>query len=295
MTDAVRTNWEGRLKHHNGPLDATFVYGTNRVIYNMTARYSGAPGGTSTYNGPTNKLCGYALDFPGDDRIFGSTSMVLDTPSSDGFGQRERVAYWMAEQLELFVNNRRYVHFYVNGRYMQDRSSGGAKVYEDTTQPGSDYLEQWYPDGNDGILHKLDLLEEWKNAPVSQDADLQALVFPTLQYYLTTNSTTGLQEKKKTRYRWGWEKRAEQTINDDFTELFKLVDRVNTNDSTYTTNVEALVEIEEWMRVFALEVTGIPIWIARAWDTSAARTCMRTSRQAICGGCCCGILMAASN
>jgi hypothetical protein len=58
---------------------------------------------------------------------------------------------------------------------------------------------------------------------------------------------------KLARYRWDWRKRAVQDSANNYTNLFELVDAVNAADPEYTRRVENLVDVEEWMRVFAVE------------------------------------------
>jgi len=261
ITQATMNRWAARHQSHNGPLDVTFVYGSERVIYNAEAYYSGSPSTSIKYDGPTNKICGYTLQMPKDDPVLGVTDLVLDFPLWDNAAQREQVAHWIAQQLSLSFNYRRFVQMFVNGMAPSNRpviqTSYTAKIFEDTQQPGGDYLAQWYADGDSGELRKLDLWEEFKVDGTLSNREptgpFPVIEVPTLRNFWTTNFNSQQQERKLARYRWNWERRAEQFPQDTFTNLFDLIERANKTDNTWTTNLEAAADIEQWMRVFALE------------------------------------------
>ncbi|MCI0366007.1 MAG: CotH kinase family protein, partial [Phycisphaerales bacterium] len=143
---------------------------------------------------------------------------------------------------------RRFIHLYING------NRRGA-IYEDVQQPGSDMIEQYYPDDDQGTLHKI---EDWFEF---DDAGLKVgNVDATLQNFITSG---GL--KKTARYRWNWRPRAVQESANDFTNLFALVDAVNTSGGyePYTTLVENLIDMERWMGALAYER------ISGNWDSYA--------------------------
>jgi len=80
------------------------------------------------------------------------------------------------------------------------------------------------------------------------------VTYPTTGFYQTTNPATGQLEKNQGRYRVFYRERADQSNPDNLTNLLKLVDGLNTNstDGLYTTQMDALLDTEQWMRVFAL-------------------------------------------
>jgi hypothetical protein len=245
LTQDTLNRWNTRLKLDNGDLDATFVYGNQRVVYNIGTLYSGSPWVSPGYNGPTGgTLCGYVFHFPVDDVFLGATDFVMDWPIRDGTAVYEQVAYWMAQQLGLPYNYRRYVHMYVNGNRR-------GTIYEDTQQPNSDAIAEFFADDIDGDLHKIEDWFEFADTPSNHEFNVDA----TLQNFATTGGA-----KKLARYRWNWRKRATDTPN-NYTNLFRLVDAVNGTGSNYTPAVEALADIEEWMRIFAVE------HIAGNWDS----------------------------
>lgn len=249
MTQKTVTDWSTRSQNHNTPLDITFVYGNERVVYNAQGLYSGSPFNSGNYNGPTNKLCAYSLTMPSDDLVLGATDFALEMPSYDTAAQREEMGYWLAAELGLPRNHRRFIHLIANGQTPGSRPSMrvtattnlyepfSAAIYEDTQQPNADVLDQLFPDDHDGDFIKIEVQQE----------TFGTFIDTTLRPILTTNGV-----KKTARYRWNWRKRALSDSAHNYTNLFQLVDAVNVT-SNYTEQVEALVDVEQWMRVFALE------------------------------------------
>jgi len=241
MTQATYDRWRTRNKMDNTPLDVTFVYNGDRVVYNARALYAGSPHISPGYTTPTGRLCGYVLIFPKDDLFLGAREVVLDWPDRDASKVQEHAVYWMAGELGLATLQRRFIHLHVNGVTEIDR--GG--VYEDAQQVNTDYIESWYP-GRDqrGDLFKIEQWFEF-DANVSRTA----LVPPTLQPYTTTDG-----ELKRAPYRWMWLKRAVQDSANNYENIFDLVEAANRLDTdTYTRAIEQLADVEQWMRVFALE------------------------------------------
>ena len=241
LTQGTFNRWSSRLKLDNGDLDATFVYGDQRVVYNIGALYGGSPWISPGYNTPTGNLCGYVFHFPPDDLMLGVTDFTLDWPSWSGelasIAQAEQTAFWMADQLGLNYVYRRFVNLFVNGVRR-------ANIYEDSTQPSGAYVKEWFADDSDGALYKID---DWFE--FDDNANKEGNVDATLQKFTTTGGA-----RKLARYRWNWRKRALAGSANDYQDLFTLVDAVNSSpDPVYQSQVQALVEVEQWMRVFALE------------------------------------------
>lgn len=240
MTQAVFDRWRARAKLDNHPLDVTFVYGGERVIYNVGALYAGSPHISPGYTSPTGTPCGYVLLFPDDDRFLGATEVVLDWPGRDPSGVLEPAVYWMAQQLDLPYVHRRFIHLHVNGVTDQQRGT----IYEDVQQINSRYLEAWAPDDPDGELFKI---EQWFEFP-----DITArptIIPPTLEKFVTAEGRL-----KLARYRWSWLKRAIRDSANAYDRLFELVEALNTGPAEgYEAAVNALVDVEQWMRVFAFE------------------------------------------
>ncbi|MEO8428584.1 MAG: lamin tail domain-containing protein [Verrucomicrobiota bacterium] len=240
MTQATFARWNSRSKLDNTPYDVTFVYNDQRVIYNAGAYFAGSPYISPGYSTPNGNLCGYTVLLPDDDRFLGDTDVVLDWPGRDTTAIQEQMAYWIADQLNLPNNYRRFIHLHVNGVTEQQRGS----IYEDVQQPGSDIINEWIPDYPSGDFYKIERWFEFSNS-LARIADPE----PTLE-----NFTTAGGAKKLARYRWNWLKRAAKGTVNDYTNIFDLVDAANApGPEPYTTRLESLVDIEQWMGIFAVE------------------------------------------
>ena len=158
LTDQTRTSWEARQQGSNEPLDVTFVYGRQRLIYNAGAYYHGSPWHWTGFSSPLGGNVAYNLVVPRDDRFLGEDELILMPPGnigSDSAAQREQVFYWMEAELGLPSAHRRFIQLFLNG---QQRSF----VFEDAQRPGGPYLNQWYPNDPNGDLFKV---MEWFEFP----------------------------------------------------------------------------------------------------------------------------------
>ena len=57
FSTATVNAWKSRPVLSNEDLDGTFVYGNERVVYNMGARLTGSPWHQTLYNSPTGPAC----------------------------------------------------------------------------------------------------------------------------------------------------------------------------------------------------------------------------------------------
>jgi hypothetical protein len=237
MTQGNITTWTTREKLSNAALDGTFVYGDFRAVYNAGGRYRGSPFIRPSFDTPTGNLCAYVWRLPKDDTVLGADEFNLDSleGNRDTTRQREKMSFWIGEQLGVPFSYQRYVHLYLNGVKRGD-------IYTDSQQPDGDYVRSWFPTDDRGEIFKIDDWFEF-NDSVAMQFNIDA----TLQDFTTTGGA-----KKQARYRWNWEKQSNRGLDDDYTRLFALVDAMNTpGTDAYTEAVEALVDVEQWLRVFA--------------------------------------------
>ncbi len=232
--------WTKREKLSNDPLDATFVYGNFRTIYNAGAQYSGSPYHAPSYNGPTGANCDYVFVLPADDSLLGEQELNLLQPGNGGgdlTAQQEKHAYWIAEQLGLPFCHRRPVQLYVNGVRR-------GQVYDDAQQPTRDYVEQWFPDDSAGELRKIQLWFEFDNAGSTFNP-----VGANLGRYTSGGAL------KRARYRWNWPLRAFGNDPHDYTNLFRLVEAVNTpiSGDSYTHALTHATDVDNWFRTHVTE------------------------------------------
>lgn len=233
--------WATREKQSNDPLDATFVNGNFRVVYNVGTLYSGSPWHTPGYNSPDGNACDYEVNFPKDDLMLGTDDFVLATVGNLGSipdYQGEQVAFWIGRKLGAPYMYRRYIRMFFNGQQRQT-------LYEDAQQPNGAVLKQWFPEDEDGNLHKV---EDWFEFDDSGDNKL-GNVDATLQNFTTSGGV-----KKVARYRWIFRPRAVTESANDFTNLFALVDAMNAaQPEPYQSRVQSLVDIDKFMRILATE------------------------------------------
>jgi hypothetical protein len=246
LTQANVNTWTLREKNSNEPFDCTFAYGNSRVIYNVGTLYSGSPWHTPNYVGPLGDFpTDYELNFQGDEQFLGATDFVLNSQTDyetffagDASAQNEDTALWFARKLGLGYNHRRPVRLFFNNarRFM---------LYFDSQQPNNDILAQYYPTDSKGHLHKIEDWFEFDDAGSSFEVITARLL----------NYTTAGGAKKAARYRWNFRPRAVHGSINDSTNLFTLADAMNNAASPepYTSAMFAEMDVEEWMRHFALE------------------------------------------
>lgn len=252
MTSSTRNSWMRRSSApiNNRPLDITFVYNDQRVIYNAGGAYNGSDNTSELYNSPDGKLCGYTITFPADDLFLDTDEILLDWPTRDATAQREQLTHWMASQAGLPYNYRRYVWLYVNGIGVESRPQpygNGTQIYEDLQTPGRDFLNEWFSEGTSD-LYKL---QAWR-----RDYKFPAHTYPNSEPYYPALQTfinkTG--EHHLARYRWIWRKRAIQGSANDYSALFTMLSTVTTSNSpNYLATVESILDLEQWMRMLAYE------------------------------------------
>ena len=233
-----------RGKASNEPLDVTFVYNGERAFYNVGGKYSGSFFNSPDYTGPTSGPCDYACRFYGDEPFLGATRIILSWPgltgAPDDTAQHEQFSYWLASQLGLPFNYRRYVSVIVNGVRR-------GTVMEDTQRPNSDMLRQWFPGDSAGELFKIQLRYE------SNDAATNSLLWGLLPATLERRSNPD-GSLRTSAYRWHWTPQAIGNSPNSFDSIFQLVETLAIQDTaSYTRAVRSLLDIEQWMGILAVE------------------------------------------
>lgn len=248
MTTTNITEWRIRELLSNEAQDGTFVYNNYRVIYNAGARYRGSPFIRPGYGGPTVGATGYVWIMPEDDPFLGVDELNLDSlepQGRDSTALRELTAFSILEDLDWPASYQRFVHVVVNG---VNNAARNVPIYSDSQQPNSSYISTWFPDNDDGEIFKIDDWFEFTDNPVRMQANKCA----SMQNFVTTGGV-----KKKARYRWGWEKKFNRSLNDDYSSLFAAADALNAPDSVYVQQVEDVFEVEQWLGAIAFRhVTG---------------------------------------
>ena len=230
--------WQRREKLSNELIDSTFVYGDFRAVYNARGRFRGSPFIRPRYDNPaSSQPTAMIVVFPEDDLFLGANKVNLDSleqPGRDNTLQRERMSYWIANQMNLPFSHQRYVQFLVNGIRK-------GQVFTDSQHPSSEYVSTWFPSQRDGELFKIDDWFEFNDA-VGREFNENA----KLRRYESEGML------KLARYRWSWEKKPNGGLDDDHRSLFDLVEALNTRGDGYESSVDSIVDVEQWMRIFAV-------------------------------------------
>jgi hypothetical protein len=238
--------WVTQEKMSNKPKDTTFVYGTNRVVYNAGSWFHGSPYHSPSYDTPTGAQCDYDMLFPDDEPLLGETDISLFTPGNgccDGTAQAETHGYWFGNQFGLPFLYTRPVFVYFNG------VRRAASVYYDMQQPNGDFLEQWFPDDANGDLHKIMLGFEFGDQGYGASEPGYAVIGALLSRFTTTGGAY-----KHARYRSTLPLRSvSPREQNDYTNLFFMIEQVNTpapiGSEAYTTTLQAITDVERWFKV----------------------------------------------
>jgi hypothetical protein len=118
VSQKVVDQWSAEERMSNNPKDVTYVYGTNRIVYNAASWFHGSPYHSPSYNSPVGNSCDYDMYFPPDDRLYGETDINLFRPGNgggDGSAQTEIHAYWFGREFGVPYLYHRPVFLYVNG------------------------------------------------------------------------------------------------------------------------------------------------------------------------------------
>ena len=246
VRDSNVKSWSSRERLSNEPVEGTLAISDYRVIYNATGRFRGSPfirpgAGVA----PTSGIMMYILGTPADEPFLGETEFNLDSLEHGGrdtTGLREPMAYWVVREMGQPFCHQRPIHMVVNGVMDTSRGTPG---YIDVQQLNGSYVDMWFADENQGELFKIDDWFEFDHT-VSMQGNKSA----SLQVY-TTPSPEGV-VKKKARYRWSWEKKANKGLDDDYSSLFAAVNALNAPDAIYPEQVQTVIEAEQWMTALAL-------------------------------------------
>jgi hypothetical protein len=243
LTQSTADRWSRREVTSNDPLDVTFVYDDGRVIHGAGAYYAGSKYNPS-YDSPTGRPCDYALVFPEDDLLLGSTDFRISWPGNLNSGtdptlQAEQTCYKIVEELGVPYNHRRHVNFFVNGVRRN-------ALLEDAQRPNGEYIDQWFPEDNEGDLYKIQVHYEPSSDAATQFSTVRRAGLEQVRLLDGAN--------KPSYYRWNWPKRAVKTTANDYRELFELIDAANLAETNgYALKMDTLIDVDEWMRIIAAE------------------------------------------
>ena len=264
LTSANSNRWHKRDAMNNTSVDGTFVYNNTRVIYNSIPLYSGSPWHrTNSTTGPAGPhRVDYEMNFPDDDLLLGAKDFILNNPGnpdiltiSDLSAVAEQTVYRIMEEMGLIRNNRRYIHFFVNGNQRSTaHERPGNFIFEDSQQPNGDMVLQWFPDNPVGPLYKV---EDWFefhtngfDIAANNDADL------TRRTIMVNGEPTLVPGPYRFMFRSRFVS-VGQSAN-DYSDLFTLVDLVSPPENPNFPMVDPfcfglIADWEQWMRMFAVQ------------------------------------------
>jgi hypothetical protein len=243
LTQSTVDRWSRREVTSNDPLDVTFVYDDCRVIHGAGAYYAGSKYNPN-YDSPTGRPCDYALVFPEDDLLLGATDFRISWPGNLNSGadqtlQAEQTCFKIVEELGVPHNHRRHVNFFVNGLRRN-------ALLEDSQRPNGEFIDQWFPEDNDGDLYKIQVHYEPSSDAATRFSSVRRAGLEQVRLLEGAN--------KPSYYRWNWPKRAVKTTENDYRELFQLIDTANLAETNgYAVKMDALIDVDEWMRIIAAE------------------------------------------
>lgn len=250
FTQATNAAWTNRLKNSNDLLNATFVAGDYRVIYNAGAMYSGSPFHTPGFSGPTGAACDYTVITPSDDRYLGDTDMIWAGPGtfgSDSSQIREQTAWRIARKMGVPALHRRFVNVIING-------SRRGTVMEDTQQPNGDFLAEYFPGADSGYLYKA---QDW----IEYGDDGSS--FAQLSRAVLASAKSAGQHKTAT-YRYRWAVRSSESGN-AYAPFTELVDAFNAGasaaDPVFVSALDPILDQDSWSCALAIQR------IVGNWDT----------------------------
>jgi hypothetical protein len=234
LSDDVINAFRSRPNLSNELLDCTFVYNNTEVFYNVGLRYRGSPFIRSGSGRDPRDRYAYRIDFNPDRKFHGVVEINLDnTEGGDRGPLQERASYWFYRQMGLQYSMQEFVRPIINGR-----SNG---IYEDVQKIDGDYIDRWFPDDNQGYIHKIDDYFEY-SADGTGFANLdEGLIYDSRHPLI------------KETYRWKFEKRSHRE-DDNWDPLFDLAVALNTrsNSSSYQQTIESVIHPEHFARVLAI-------------------------------------------
>jgi hypothetical protein len=200
MSNDVISAFRARANLSNELLDCTFVYNDTEVFYNCGIRLRGSPWIRPGTGSTPQDRRGLRIEFPSDRKFRGREEINLDNTEGSSRGPlQERASYWFFARMGLQHSRQEWVRLFVNGTSMAN--------FEDVQKIDGDYVDAWFPQNNDGYIHKIDDYFEY-SADGTQHRNLdEGLIY---------NSAHPLIPET---YRWGFEKRSHPQ-NDTWQHLF---------------------------------------------------------------------------
>jgi len=234
LSNDVISTFTSRPNLSNELLDCTFVYNDKDVFYNVKLRFRGSPFIRSGCCRDPRDRYAYRLDFNPDQKFGGREEINLDNTEEGNRGPlQERASYWFYNKMGLEFSTQEYVRVIINGN--------SNYIYEDVQKLDGDYTDRWFPDDDEGYIHKIDDYFEYT-------AD--GTGFANLDEGLKSDSS---HPRLKETYRWGFEKRSHRE-NDTWDHLLDFAEAMNTPSSNpdYEATIELVIDPCHFARALAV-------------------------------------------
>ena len=232
-------NWSrlnGRQLHSNQLLDATFVFNEDKVFYNVGTRYRGSP-----WNRPGNPRM-YRVSF-GKDKTYRRRRKI--NLSRYGSGQNERAAGYAVWRNSTTSRPSAFNR----ATWGRVRTTAGTWMMEAQDPWGPGLLRLWFPEDADGYLMKI------TGKQIFNDGG--GHMSNLLRWANWSNRGS-----RKSSYRWNFNHRTRE-LEDNFQPLMDLVAAMNSNTARLDSELEDIMDVEQFMRVYAARCAHDD------WDTIA--------------------------
>jgi hypothetical protein len=245
LDEASESYLSTRRTHSNEMVEGTFVFGSDDVYYNASIRYAGSP-----WLREANFNNSYSIRMRKDEPLHGrKKAFNIDEHGSDG---RERIAHYLlrhaAGSTRLpYHDAQTLVRFQLND--VKDAT------YEALDKPNTQYMDFWFDGEDTGPFFEMDDRFSFNDSGNRTGNADGRMLYPPYG-----NTADG---PNKENYRWFFAPRANETA-DDFQPLIALgflLDSDTTNNANFDAQVFDRVDVEELLRVWAIEMN------IDDWDT----------------------------
>ncbi len=252
LNEASESELGSRRVLSNQMLDGTLVFGDDDIYYNAKIRFAGSP--WLRPGGGFDKS--YALRFPKDNPLHGRHRAInLDEHGSNA---RERISHYLLRHSAGKFTKLPYWDFHALSSFELNDVHSDTK--EILAKPNSQYLNFWFPDDDVSPFYEMDDRFQFDDSGNRQGNAEAHVLYPPY------GSSSGGDNKEN--YRWYFVPRGNTKSYDEFGPLIALaqfMDDRRTPNATFDAAVFDLIDVEELLRVFAIELN------IDDWDTWSGR------------------------
>ncbi len=243
MTDADESFLSSRRLLSNDLIPGSFLFGSSRLHYESSARFSGSPFARGGWGGS------WRVAFPRDDLFREKLRKFnLDNHHSGGLDARERISHYLIRHQNVgstrvpYSDTQTVVRWEVN-----DRTNS---VLEQVWVPDVQFLDLWFPEDANGDFFEVDdrfVINDSGGRDGNRDAELR--------YPPPSPRSDGNGENKE-NYRWFFNLRAKNGADDysRLIELARVMDPSATSNAAFDSQIFDLIDVEEFLRIWAVRL-----------------------------------------